>query len=57
MAEFTRNEIMSMCPKDLVEIRVPKRDDGDKLMGPPIIELKFEKDILDRHIIIRGESI
>ena len=26
-------------------------------MGPPIIELEFEKDILDPHIIIGGESI
>ena len=43
---------MEMCPKDVVGIRVPWRDDTDRLMGLPIIEIEFEKDTLDSHIII-----
>ena len=46
-----------MCPKDVVDIRMPRRDDDNRLMSPLIIELEFEKDILDLHIIIGGESI
>ena len=38
---------MVICPKDVVDIYVPRRDDGDRLMGPPIIKLEFKKDILD----------
>ena len=46
-----------MCPKDVTDIRMPKRDVENRFMGPPIIELEFKKDILDPHIIIRGENI
>ena len=48
---------MVICPKDVVDIYVPRRDDGDRLMGPPIIKLEFKKDILDLHIVIGGENI
>ena len=57
LTEFTKEELMEMCPKDVVHIHMPRRDDGNRLMGPPIIELEFEKDILDPHKIIGGESI
>ena len=40
-----------------MDIHVPRRDDDNKLIGPPIIKLEFEKDTLDPHIIIGGESI
>ena len=46
-----------MCPKDIMDIRMPWRDDENRLMGPPIIELELEKDIQDPHIIIEGENI
>ena len=36
-----------MCPKDVMDIRIPRRDDDNRLMGPPIIELKFKKNILN----------
>ena len=39
-----------------MDIRMPGRDNDNRLMGPPIIELEFEKDILDPHIIV-GENI
>ena len=45
-----------MLPKDVVDILVPRRDDN-RLLGPPIIELEFEREIMDPHIIIGGESI
>ena len=48
---------MAMCSKDVVNICVLRRDNGDRHMGPPIIELEFKKDTLDPHIIIGGESI
>ena len=35
LVEFTKEEIIAMCPKDVVEIRMPKKDDRDRLMGPP----------------------
>ena len=35
-----------MCPKDVVDIHVPRRDEGYRLMGPSIMELEFEKDTL-----------
>ena len=38
---------MEMCPWDVVDVRMPRRDDNNRLMGAPIIELEFEKDILD----------
>ena len=52
LTEFTKEEVMKMFPKDVVEIPVPRRDDDNRLMGPPIIELEFEKDTLHPHIII-----
>ena len=45
-----------MCPKEVTDIRMPRRDNENGIMGPPIIELEFEKDILDPYIII-GENI
>ena len=48
---------MAMCPKDDIDIRVPRRDDDNRLVGLPIIKLEFEKDTLDPHIIIGGEYI
>ena len=42
---------MEICLKDVVDIRVPRRDDDNRFMGSLIIELKFEKDI-----IVRGKS-
>ena len=30
---------MEMCPKDVVDIHIPRRDDDNRLMGPPIIKL------------------
>ena len=35
-----------MCPKDVTDIRMPSRDDDNRLVGPPIVELEFEKDVL-----------
>ena len=55
--KFTREEIMKMCHKDIVNIHVPKREENNRFMGLPIIELEFDKDILDLHIIIGEESI
>ena len=46
-----------MCPRHVVDNHVPRKDDGSKLMGPPIIELEFQKDTLYPHIIIGGECI
>ena len=43
-----------MCPKDVVDICVPRRDDHNRLKGPPIIELELNKETLDLHIIIGG---
>ena len=42
---------------DIVDICVPRRDDDNSLMGPPIIELEFEKCTLNPHIIIGEERI
>ena len=39
-----------------MNIRIPRKDDENRLMGPPIIELEFKKDTLDPHIV-RGENI
>ena len=46
-----------MCLKDVMDILMPRRDDDNRLLRPPIIELEFEKDILDPHIIIGEENI
>ena len=46
-----------MCPKDVTDIRMSRRDDDNRLVGPPIIELEFEKDILNPHKIIGEEKI
>ena len=40
LAEFTKEEIMEMCSKNEVDIRVPRRDDNWLI----IIELEYEKD-------------
>ena len=48
---------MELCFKDKVDICILRRDDDNRFMSLPIIELEFEKDNLDPHIIIRGESI
>ena len=44
-----------MCPKKRTNICMPRRDDDNRLMGHPMIELEFEKDNLDPHIIIEGK--
>ena len=54
-AEFTKEEIMEMCPKDVIDIYMPRRDDDNRLLGPPIIKLELET--LDPHITIEGGSI
>ena len=36
---------------------MPRRNHENRLMGTPIIELEFEKDVLDQRIIIGGENI
>ena len=43
LAEFAKEELMAMCPKDVVDICVLRRDDGDMLMDPPIIKLELKK--------------
>ena len=50
LAEFIKEQIMEMCPKDVVIICVPRRDDDNRIMGPPIIELEFEKNTMEPHI-------
>ena len=57
LAEFTKDEIIEMCPKNILDNHTSRRDDDNRLMGPQIIELEFEKDILDPDIIISGEII
>ena len=32
-----------MCSKNVVDIHMPRKNSRDGLMGPPIIELEFEK--------------
>ena len=49
LAEFTKEEVIEMCPKDVVDILVTRRDDGNRLRGPPIIELEFKKNTQDPH--------
>ena len=46
-----------MCPKDVLDIRMPMRDNKNRFIRPPIIKLEFEKDTLNPNIIIGGESI
>ena len=45
-----------MRPEDVMDIRVTRRVDDNRLMGLPIIELEFEKTPWT-HIKIGGESI
>ena len=52
LAEFMKKKIVEMCPKDVVDIQVHRKDDDNRLMGPPIIKLEFRKNILDPYIII-----
>ena len=47
LVEFTKEEILYMCPKDVMDICMLRRDNENRLMGPSIIELEFEKDTLD----------
>ena len=42
-----------MYPKDVLDIRMLRRDDNNRLMGPPIIELET----MDPYIITGKESI
>ena len=49
LAEFTKEKRMEMCPKDVVDIGMHRRDDGKNLMGLKIIGLKFETDIIEPH--------
>ena len=32
---FTREEILEMCPEDIIDIHVLKRNDNSRLTGPP----------------------
>ena len=57
LAELTKEEIIAKCPKDVMDIHVPRRDDGDRLVGSSIIKLDFEKDPLDPYIIMGRENI
>ena len=57
MTEFTKEKIMELCLKEVMDIRVTKRDDDNRFMGTPNIELEFDKDTLDPRIIVGGESI
>ena len=57
LVEFTKQEILEICPKDITDISMPKRDIENRLMGLSIIKQEFKKDILDPHIIIGGENI
>ena len=41
LIKFPKEEIMEMCPKDVVDILIPRNDDDNRLMGPPI-KLEFE---------------
>ena len=34
LLEFTKEEILEMCPKDVTNICMPSRDNDNKLMGP-----------------------
>ena len=43
LVEFMKEEILEMCPKDVKNICMPRKDDYNRLIGPPIIELVFEK--------------
>ena len=47
-----KQETIEMCPKDVTDIRMPRKDNDNRLMGPSIIKLEFEKDILVPHIKI-----
>ena len=51
-----KQEILEMCSKDVTDIRIPRRDNKNKFIGSPIIELEFEKDTLHPKIIIGGEN-
>ena len=44
LAEFAKEEIIEMSSKDVVDVRMPRKDDDNRLMEPPIIKLEFEKD-------------
>ena len=46
---------MELSPTDVVDMS--RRNDENRLKGPTTTELEFEKDILEPHIIIGGESI
>ena len=56
LAEFTRDEILEMYPEDVIGIYVPRRDDKSRLTGPLIIELEFDRDTLDPHIVNGREN-
>ena len=45
-----------MCTKDVTDIHMPRNDNKNRFVGPPIIEWSFIN-ILDLHIIIGGKNI
>ena len=47
-----KEEILEMCPKDITDIRMPRRDNKNSIMGPPIIDLEFENDKLGTDLIL-----
>ena len=38
---------MEIFPKDILDIFISRRNDDNRLIGPPVIELEIKKDILD----------
>ena len=42
LAEFTKEEILEISPKEVTDIHMPRRKDDNRLMGFPIIEMEFE---------------
>ena len=57
LVEFMKEKILEMDSKGVMDICMPRRGDDNRLVGLPIIELQFEKDILDLHVIIGGENV
>ena len=46
-----------MCHEDVIDIHVPRRDDNSRLTRLLIIELEFDRDTLDPHIVIGRENL
>ena len=46
-----------MCSKNETNIQMLLRDDDNRLIEPPIIELEYEKNTLEPHLITVVENI